>query len=207
MAQSRDCLSALVGELGIAERGLQTSPHKYWIGFSMWEKTPSSVSMCVWLWVCVFLCRGCVGISIPVLIDKCSATQKRLGLFSDGKDREVAGAYSSVKQLSSTHQLTCEGSIYKRFCIICSSAVSLLAGSREHYPEDQAAAVSGAAGFRPASPREKRPKGVPAVRWDPVLAGRFLCYIHQPALPASAWGRVYRAVALWPRWGFPMTKL
>lgn len=81
MAQSRDCPSALVDELGMAQTGLQeqASHHKYWIGFSMWEKTPSSVLMHMWLSVCVLFCRGCVGISIPVLIDKCSAT--KIGAF------------------------------------------------------------------------------------------------------------------------------
>lgn len=71
--------------------------------------------------------------------------------------------YGSVKQVGSTCLLIREGVFIRRFCIICSSAVSLLAGSGEYYPEDQAAAVSGAAGFRPASHREERPQGVPAV--------------------------------------------
>lgn len=103
-----------------------------------------------------------MGISIPVLIDKCSA--RRLGLLSEGRGGEVAEATALSNSSGALTSLAVKGVFIRRFCIICSSAVSLLAGSREYYPEDQAAAVSGAAGFRPASPREKRPKGVPAVR-------------------------------------------
>lgn len=197
MTQSRDCLSSLVGELGMARTGLQeqASHHKYWIGFSMREKTPSLVLMCMWLWVCVFLCRGCAGILIPVLIDKCSATQQRLGLFSEGKGGEVAGG--TALSNTSGASLSVKGVFIRRFCIICTSAVSLLAGSREYYPEDQAAAVSGAAGFWPASPREKRPKGVPAVWWDPAQAGssatstNFLC---QPQHGAGCTGHLITQV-------------
>lgn len=104
----------------------------------------------------MLLCRECVGISIPVLIDKCSATQQRLWFLSEGKGGEVAGATVLSNSSGTLTSLLMKGVFIRRFCIICSSAVSLLAGSREYYPEDQATAVSGAAGFRPTSPREKR---------------------------------------------------
>lgn len=68
--------------------------------------------MCMWLSVCVLLCRGYVGISILVLIDKCSAT--KAGAFQSREGWGSGRGYSSVKQFRSTHQFTREGSIYKK---------------------------------------------------------------------------------------------
>lgn len=104
-----------------------------------------------------------MGILMPVSIDKCSAMQQRLQPFGEGKGGEVAGGTALGNSSEALAGSPVKGVFIRRFCIICSSAVSLLAGSREYYPEDQAAAVSGAAGFRPASHREKGPKGVSAV--------------------------------------------